>query len=162
MQQSMADMEYGNRKRKTKRDIFLQAMDDMIPWEKIIETVRPHYPPGNRGRPPRGLETMLRMYQLQSWYGLSDKGAEDAVYDSYAFRKFMKVDFVGADQVPDATTLGKFRRMMKDSGIAWQFSDALKGVLSEQGKMMHSGSIIDAALTDLPSSTVKKGKGCAG
>ena len=66
-----------------------------------------------RGRPPRGVEIMLRMYLLANWFTLSDEGVEDAIYDSYAFRKFLKVDFLGGEQVPDATTLCKFRKLLK-------------------------------------------------
>ena len=125
MQQSFSDIEYGNRKRKTKRDEFLEKMDKTIPWEETVKKIEPYYPSGKRGRPPRGIETMLRMYLLQSWFKLSDKSVEDAIYDSYAFRKFMKVDFIGEAQVPDATTLRNFRRLMQTNGIDKQL---LKGI----------------------------------
>lgn len=111
-QQSFADMEYANRKRRTKRDEFLEIMEAVIPWDEWTTIVEPYYPNGRRGRPPRGVETMLRMYLLANWFALSDEGVEDAVYDSYAFRKFMKVDFLSEEQVPDATTLCKFRKLL--------------------------------------------------
>ena len=91
---AFSDIEYGNRKRITKREEFLDIMDEIIPWDEWVEFVRPYYPSGKRGRPVKGIETMLRMYLLQNWFNLSDEGIEDAVYDSYAFRKFMKIDFV--------------------------------------------------------------------
>jgi IS5 family transposase len=81
-QQSFADIEYANRKRKTKREEFLEAMDEVIPWEEWIVIIYPYYPKGERGRPPREIETMLRMYLLQNWNTLSDEGIEDAIYDS--------------------------------------------------------------------------------
>ena len=111
-QTTFSDIEYGNRKRITKREEFLDIMDEIIPWEEWVEFVRPYYPSGKRGRPVKGIETMLRMYLLQTWFNLSDEGVEDAIYDSYAFRKFMKIDFM-TEQVPDATTLLKFRHMQK-------------------------------------------------
>ena len=86
---TFSDMEYGNRKRTTKREEFLDIMEEIIPWEEWVEYVRPYYPDGKRGRPTKGIETMLRMYLLQVWFNLSDEGVEDAIYDSYAFRKFM-------------------------------------------------------------------------
>ncbi len=91
-QQSIADIKYANRKRKTKRDEFLGIMEEVIPWDEWTALVEPYYPGGKRGRPPRGVETMLRMYLLANWFNLSDEGVEDAIYDSYAFRKFMRVD----------------------------------------------------------------------
>ena len=111
-QMNFSDIEYSNRKRTTKREEFLNLMDEIIPWDEWVEFVRPYYPSGKRGRPVKGIETMLRMYLLQTWFNLSDEGAEDAIYDSYAFRKFMKIDFM-TEQVPDATTLLKFRHMIE-------------------------------------------------
>ena len=81
---TFSDMEYGNRKRTTKREEFLDIMEEIIPWEEWVEYVSPYYPDGKRGRPTKGIETMLRMYLLQVWFNLSDEGVEDAIYDSYA------------------------------------------------------------------------------
>ena len=69
-------------------------MDEIIPWEEWVEFIRPYYPSGKRGRPVKGIEIMLRMYLIQNWLNLSDEGVEDAIYDSYAFRKFMKINFM--------------------------------------------------------------------
>ena len=152
-QQNLSDIEYANRKRRTKRDEFLEAMDSVIPWGEMMGLIEPHYPNGKRGRPPRGIETMLRMYLLQTWFNLSDEGVEDAIYDSYAFKRFMKVDFMEEAQAPDATTLCNFRKLMHESGIAQQFFDSLKEFLDKHGKLMHGGTIVDATLIDAPSST---------
>lgn len=93
-QESFSDMEYRCRKKKTKREEFLEIMDEIIPWNEWVSLVVPHYPSGKRGRPPIEIETMLRMYLLQCWFNLSDEGVEDAIYDSYAMRKFMGINFV--------------------------------------------------------------------
>ena len=61
----------------------MKMMDEIIPWSEWIELIRPFYPKGDRGRPPRGIEVMLRMYLVQSWFNLSDAMVEDAIYDSY-------------------------------------------------------------------------------
>ena len=82
----------------------MDIMDEIIPWEEWVEFIRPYYPSCKRGRPVKGIEIMLRMYLIQNWFNLSDEGVEDAIYDSYAFRKFMKINFM-TEQVPDATTL---------------------------------------------------------
>jgi len=152
-QQSFADMEYANRKRRTKRDEFLEIMEEVIPWDEWTVLVEPYYPNGKRGRPTRGVETMLRMYLLANWFTLSDEGVEDAIYDSYAFRKFMKVDFLGEEQVPDATTLCKFRKLLNEAGITKLFFDAMKVFLDRHGKLMHGGTIVDATIIDAPTST---------
>ena len=94
-------------------------MDEIIPWDEWVAYVEPHYPKGQRGRPPLGIEKMLRMYLLQCWFNLSDEGVEDGIYDSYALRSFMKINFVD-EQVPDATTLLKFRHLLEQHGIGVQ------------------------------------------
>ena len=152
-QQNFADMEYGNRKKRTKREEFLDIMDEVIVWEEWCALVEPYYPSGRRGRPPRGVETMLRMYLVQNWFNLSDEGVEDAIYDSYAFRKFMKVDFMGDEQAPDATTLCKFRKLLNDNGVAKQIFETIKTFLERHGKIMHGGSIVDATIISAPEST---------
>ena len=152
MQQGFADIEYSNRKRKTKRDEFLETMDHVIVWEEWTEIIMPYYPTGKRGRPPRGAEAMLRMYLLQNWFNLSDEGVEDAIYDSYSFRKFMGINFMD-EQAPDATTLCNFRKLLDENGITKMFSENVKTFLDKHGKLMHGGSIVDATLVDAPKST---------
>lgn len=152
-QQSFVDVEYANRKRRTKRDEFLEIMEEVIPWDEWTAVVEPYYPAGKRGRPPRGVETMLRMYLLANWFNLSDEGIEDAVYDSYAFRKFMKVDFSGEEQVPDATTLCKFRKLLNENGITKLLFDTMKAFMDRHGKLMHGGTIVDATIIEAPTST---------
>ena len=152
-QQSLTDWEYANRKRKTKRDEFLEIMEEVIPWDEWSALVEPYYPSGKRGRQPRGVETMLRMYLLANWFTLSDEGVEDAIYDSYAFRKFMRIDFLDNEQAPDATTLCKFRKLLNEAGITKLFFDSMKTFLDRHGKLMHGGTIVDATIIDAPSST---------
>ena len=82
--QTFSDIEYSNRRKKTKRDEFLEIMNEIIPWEEWVALIKPHYFNGKRGRPPKGIEKKLRMYLLQIWFNLSDEGVEDAIYDSYA------------------------------------------------------------------------------
>lgn len=156
-QLSVTDIEYSQRKRITKREGFLNAMDQAIPWAQWASLIAPCYPKGKRGRPPQGIEKMLRMYLLQCWFNLSDEGIEDAIYDSYAFRSFMKITFFD-EQVPDATTLLKFRHLLEENDIPRQIFEAIKTVLEECGYMMRGGTIVDATLIQAPSST-KNAKG---
>lgn len=155
---NFTDIEYGNRKRKTKREEFLDIMEEIIPWEEWIAFIEPHYFKNKVGRPPRGIETMLRMYLLQSWFHLSDEGIEDTIYDSYAFRKFMKIDFTGAEQVPDATTLCKFRKLLVDNDVARLFFEAINRCLESCGRLLRGGTIVDATLIEAPASTKNKDK----
>ena len=124
-QESFSDMEYSCRKKKTKREEFLEIMYEIIPWDEWVSLIVPYYPSGKRGRPPIEIETMLRMYLLQCWFSLSDEGVEDAIYDSYAMRKFMGINFFEQD-VPDATTLLHFRHLLEDKGIGKLFFDVHK------------------------------------
>ena len=152
---SLSDIEYSNRKKKTKREEFLDSMDQIIPWDHWISLIREHYPSGKRGRPPRGIETMLRMYLMQNWFNLSDAGIEDAIYDSYAMRKFMHIDFFN-EQVPDATTLLKFRHLLEQHKIGEQIFADVTARLEKAGLIMHGGTIVDATIISAPSSTKNK------
>ena len=154
-QQTLSDIEYANRKRKTRREEFLESMDQIIPWDHWINLIKAHYPSGQRGRPPRGIETMLRMYLMQNWFNLSDVGIEDAIYDSYAMRSFMHIDFL-SEQVPDATTLLKFRHLLEEHRIGEQIFADVKDRLEKAGLIMHGGTIVDATIIAAPSSTKNK------
>ena len=156
-QQTFTDIEYGNRKRRTKREEFLEIMNEIIPWEEWVAYIKPFYFDNKVGRPARGIEIMLRMFLLQSWFNLSDEGIEDAIYDSYAFRRFMGLDFM-SEQCPDATTLCKFRKLLVDNNIAKAFFDGIANFLEEHGHMMRGGSIVDATIINAASSTKNQEK----
>lgn len=147
------DLEYGNRRRTTRRDEFLAMMEQVIPWAEWTGLIVPFYPKaGGRGRPPVPVETMLRMYLLQAWFSLSDEGTEDAIYDSYAFRTFLGLDFTTV-QVPDATTLLHFRHLVEKHDLGKAFLDAQTVFFEAQGWIMRGGSVIDATIIAAPSST---------
>lgn len=154
-QQTFTDCEYNQRKKKTRREEFLDAMDAIIPWAAWIAMILPFYPSGKRGRPVKGIETMLRMYLMQIWFNLSDVAIEDAIYDSYAMRAFMRIDFT-QEQVPDATTLLKFRHLLEKHHIGEKIFADVKCRLDERGLIMHGGTIVDATIINAPSSTKNK------
>lgn len=156
-QQTFSDIEYNNRKKKTKREKFLDIMEEIIQWNQWVEFIKPYYPNGKRGRPTKGIEKMLRMYLLQIWFNLSDEGIEDAIYDSYAFRKFMRINF-NEEQVPDATTLLKFRHLLEKHKIGEQIFKAINKALEQNGVIMQGGTIVDATIINAPSSTKNKEK----
>ena len=154
-QQTFSDIEYSNRRKRTKREEFLDSMEEMIPWDYWVGIISPHYPSGKRGRPPKDIETMLRMYLMQNWFNLSDEGIEDAIYDSYAMRGFMHLDFL-TEQVPDATTLLHFRHLIEENSIGEKIFADVKARLEKAGLMMHGGTIVDATIIAAPSSTKNK------
>ena len=149
-QRTFSDIEYSGRKRKTKREAFLDIMEDMIPWAEWAALIRPLHCKGKRGRPPKGIEIMLRMYLLQYWFNLSDKGVEDAIFDSYAFRKFMGFNFM-EEQVPDATTLLHFRQLLEKSKPGEAIFKAIRMGLEHGGCILHSGTFVDASIINAPS-----------
>ena len=154
-QPSFTDVEYGQRRRVSRREEFLAKMDATIPWARWVAVIEPHYyqdRPGKRGRKAKPVETMLRMYLLQVWFSLSDEGVEDAVYDSYAMRRFMGLDFA-VEQVPDATTLLGFRHLLEKHQLGERLFEAQSEVFDEQGWIMRGGSIVDATIIAAPSST---------
>jgi len=154
-QQTFSDMEYSNRKRITKRESFLRMMDGIIPWSEWVELIRAFYPKGEHGRPPRGIELMLRMYLLQVWFNLSDEMTEDSIYDSYAMRHFVGLNFL-EEQVPDATTLLKFRHLLEKHHLGEKFFRSINDFLESNGCMMRGGTIVDATLISAASSTKNK------
>ena len=154
-QQTFTDVEYSLRKKKTRREEFLDTMDQMIPWKDWISMIQPYYPSGKRGRPPRGIETMLRMYLMQNWFNISDASLEDSIYDSYAMRSFLHIDFY-KEQVPDATTLLKFRHLLEENKIGEKIFADVNERLESAGLIMHGGTIVDATIINAPSSTKNK------
>src|SRR6266480_3660748 len=107
-QASFAQAEFARKKKLTRREKVLGEMEQIVPWARLVALIEPHYPKGERGRPPIGLERMLRLYFLQQWYTLADEALEDALYDSQALRGFAGIDLSVAT-VPDATTVLNFR-----------------------------------------------------
>ena len=154
-QMTFSDVEYSHRKKSTKKEKFLFEMDAIIPWESWVAMIAPFYPSGERGRPPRGIEPMLRMYLLQVWFNLSDESIEDEIYDSYAFRQFVGINFL-EEQVPDATTLMNFRHLLEDHGLCKALFKDVNARLEAAGLMMRGGTIVDATIIAAPSSTKNK------
>lgn len=152
-QLSFTDIEYGKRRRITKREEFLNKMDAILPWKEWVELVRPYYPSGKRGRPPIEIETMLRMTLLQTWFNLSDEAVEDAIFDSYAMKSFMRICFESGEQVPDATTLCKFRKLLSQHNLQKAIFEQVQSVLAKEGKQVCGGTIVDATIISAPEST---------
>lgn len=139
-------------RRATRRDVFLATMDEIVPWRELCEVVEPHYPKPGNGRPPVGLERMLRMYFVQHWFNLADEACEEALLDSTALRRFVGID-LGRERVPDGTTLLKFRRRLEKHHLGEKLFAAVGQVLQSRGLKVGTGTIVDATLIGAPSST---------
>ena len=151
-QTSFSHAEFAAKKKTTRRERFLARMDEVIPWEPLLAVIEPHYPKGERGRPPVGLERMLRVYFLQQWYGLADEALEDALYDSQALQQFARID-LSAEGVPDATTLLKFRRLLETHDLCKGLFSAINADLTARGLLLREGTLVDATLIAAPPST---------
>ena len=152
-QTTFSDAEFTNKKKQTRRDRFLAEIEAVTPWPALVAALLPYYPKGDgRGRPPVGLERMLRMYIAQQCFGLSDEGIEDAIYDSQAIRGFVGIDLTH-ESAPDATTLLKFRRLLEKHNLTRRIFDEINGHLASKGLMMREGTIVDATLIAAPPST---------
>jgi IS5 family transposase len=138
--------------RKTRREQFLEEMEQVVPWPELEELVRPHYPKGENGRPPVGLSIMLRIYFLQQWFNLSDPGAEDALYESLVLRRFAGVD-LGRAPAPDETTILNFRHLLEKQALGGAMLDAVNQHLERRGFRISTGTIVDATIIHAPSST---------
>ena len=156
-QPSFSQAEFADKKKITRREKFLTRMETLIPWTKLLAVIEPFYPKGERGRPPIGLERMLRVYCLQQWYGLADEALEDALYDSQSLQGFACIDLV-AEGVPDATTLLKFRRLLETHDLCKGLFAAINADLTARGLLLREGTLVDATLIAAPCSTKNKDK----
>ena len=143
--------------KQTRRDEFLKAMDALVPWSALCEEIAPHYPKAGNGRPPVGLERMLRMYFIQHWFNLADQACEEALYDSTNLRQFVGID-LGREPVPDATTLLRFRRLLESKKLGEALFVRVNEELKERGYKVQTGTIVDATIIGAPSSTKNKQK----
>jgi transposase, IS5 family len=152
-QQSLASQsvfeKYG---RKSRRELFLDEMEQVVPWSGLEALVRPHYAKAGKGRQPVGLSIMLRVYFVQQWFNLSDPGVEEALYESAALRRFVGVD-LGVAPAPDETTVLRFRHLLEKHDLGGLMLDAVNVHLEAKGIRIQTGTIVDATILHAPSST---------
>jgi IS5 family transposase len=155
-QKTLANEGFERYRKPTRRDQFLAEMDQVIPWRDLCKVIKPFYPtPKGAGRPPVGLERMLRIHFLQHWFNLSDPAVEEALYDSRAMRRFVGID-LGREPAPDETTVCKFRHLLEAHNLGDQLFVLINAYLQENGLKVSTGTIVDATIIDAPSSTKNK------
>lgn len=143
--------------RATRKAEFLAQMEVLVPWAQVCALIEPHYPKAGNGRPPVGLERMLRMYLVANWFNLADEACEDALYDIAAFRDFCRID-LGRERVPDATTLLNFRHLLEQHEIGAALFAKVGELLQASGMKLSGGTIVDATLIAAPPSTKNRDK----
>ena len=137
--------------RPTRKAEFLAKMDGLMPWPELCALIEPHYPKAGNGRPPIGLERMLRMYCVANWFNLADEACEDAMYDIPVFREFCGFD-LGRERIPDATTLLKFRHLLEENDFGKAMFARVGALLQANGVKVSGGTIVDATLIAAPPS----------
>lgn len=155
-QRTLADSGFERFRKTTRREQFLAEMDQVIPWRDLCAVIKPFYPvPKGAGRPPVGLERMLRVHFLRHWFNLSDPAVEEALYESRSMRRFVGID-LGREPAPDETTVCKFRHLLEAHNLGDQLFALLNEFLQENGLKVSTGTIVDATIISAPSSTKNK------
>jgi len=158
MQQTFAEASFEQYRKSTRRERFLDEMNRVVPWAELVAVIEPVYPKADGpGRPPVGIERMLRVLCLQQWFNLSDPAVEEALYDSRAMRHFVGID-LGREPVPDETTICKFRHLLETHDLGKQLFARIGEYLTKQGLQVNRGTIVDATIISAPSSTKNQAK----
>lgn len=137
--------------RKTRKAQFLDEMERVVPWGALLALIAPHAPRKDKGRPPFGIEVMLRIHFLQQWFGLSDMAMEEALFDVPLYRQFAGLG--GMNRLPDRVSILRFRHLLERHDLAPQMLQAVNATLAAQGLLLKEGTAIDATLIAAPSST---------
>ena len=157
-QQTFAEVPFEHYRKSTRREQFLDEMNRVVPWAELVAVIEPVYPKADGpGRPPVGIERMLRLHCLQQWFNLSDPAVEEALYDSRAMRQFVGID-LGREPVPDETTICKFRHLLEAHELGKQLFARIGEYLTKQGLQVSRGTIVDATIISAPSSTRNRTK----
>jgi transposase, IS5 family len=156
-QMTLAATGFERHAKVTRRAAFLAEMDRVVPWCELCALIEPMYPKAGNGRPPVGLERMLRVYFLQLWFNLSDPGVEEALYESLSMRRFADID-LGREPAPDETTVCKFRHLLERHDLGRKLFERVHRHLAAHGLKIATGTIVDATIINAPSSTKNAAK----
>ena len=148
---SFADAEYAGKRKKTRREVFLEEMEQVVPWKALLKVIEPFYPVAGRGRRPYPLEAMLRVHLMQNWFALSDPAMEEALYEIASLRSFAGLKL--SEPIPDETTILNFRHMLEENDLAEDILKQVNAHLARKGLLLKRGSIVDATIIAAPSST---------
>jgi len=147
-----ADLGLNLSRKKTRKREFLEEMTRVVPWKDLAALIEPHYPKGKTGRPPMGLEVMLRVHLLQQWFGLSDPAMEEALHDVPLYREFAGLEGP-MRRLPDESTILRFRHLLEKHNLGDAILATVNVILQRHGLMLKAGTVVDATLISAPSST---------
>jgi IS5 family transposase len=156
-QTTFASAAWERKGKVTRRERFLAEMDAVIPWERLLGLIEPHYPKAGNGTQPMPMERMLRIYFMQNWFNLSDPAAEDSLYDSESMRRFAGIELV-EDAIPDETTILRFRHLLERHQLTERMFAEIRSLLEEKRLLLKSGTIVDATIIEAPPSTKNEQK----
>ena len=142
--------------KKTRKQVFLDQMDQVVPWAALVELIAPYYPEGKTGRPPFSLMTMLRIHFMQQWFTLSDPAMEEAFFDTPLYREFAQLEEFA--RLPDESTILRFRHRLEKHKLAEQILSVVNELLTKKGLLLKAGTAVDATLIAAPTSTKNKDK----
>lgn len=146
-------------KRKLRAGKFLTEMNNVIPWDRLVNKINPYYYPDNNydkgGRPITDLLLLLKIHCLQKWFNLSDPAVEDIIYDRISFQQFLDIDLI-SDKIPDETTILNFRHLLEKYHLAKELFTEINNYLQEKNLLLKEGTAIDATLISAPTSTKNK------
>ena len=148
---SFSDAEHAAKRKKTRREVFLEEMELVVPWKSLLKLTEPHYPVAGRGRRPYPLESILRVHLMQNWFALSDPAMEEALYEIASLRSFASLHL--GEPIPDETTILNFRHLLEENDLADDILKLVNAHLAKKGLMLKRGSIVDATIIAAPSST---------
>lgn len=154
-QLGLTDARLVKRSKKTRKEALLDEMNAIIPWQRLLATIAPHYPEATRGRRRVPLETVLRIHLLQHFFNYSDPAMEEALYEVPLYCRFVRID-LAVDTVPDETTICKFRHLLERHQLADAFLAEINAELSARGLLLKKGTVVDATLIAAPPSTKNK------
>jgi IS5 family transposase len=154
-QLSFSDAEYAGKRKQTKREKFLAEMEQVVPWDALLALIEPVYPRAGNGRRLYLLATMLRVHLMQNWYGYSDPGMEEALYEVAPLRRFAGLS-LSRGSVPDETTILNFRRLLEKHDLSAKVFATVNGYLGDKGMLLREGTIVDATIIHAPPSTKNK------
>jgi len=147
-----ADLGLNLSTKRTRKREFLDEMNRVVPWSELNALIEPHYPKGKTGRPPMGLEVMLRVHLLQQWFGLSDPAMEEALHDVPLYREFAGLEGP-MRRLPDESTILRFRHLLEEHKLGDAILATVNMILQRHGLMLKAGTVVDATLISAPSST---------
>jgi len=156
-QTTFASVAWDRKGKVTRRERFLAEMDAVIPWQRLLALIEPHYPRAGQGTQPKPMEQMLRIYFMQQWFNLSDPQAEDSLYDIESMRRFAGIELHGHD-IPDESTILRFRHLLEQHRLTERIFAEIRTLLAERRLLLKSGTIVDATIIAAPPSTKNAAK----